>query len=98
MLAGGLSASCGERIGLLDEVGPAADRIAAREQDEAGERKLEWGEAAGKGHVLGEIGGRGAAQPGEGDVRGELAALGLQAEALDDALLGGLEADQGRVV
>ena len=87
-----------EVVGLLDDVGPAADRIPRREQDEAidGEGRRE--ETAAQRQVLGDGAGVAAAQPRQRHVRRVLAAFGRQADALEDALLLGLQIDAAAAV
>src|ERR687898_867812 len=85
------SSALAERVGRLDHVGAAPDRVPRGEQHEAPSREGEVGEAPPHGDVARDVDWRRIAQTREGDVGRELAALRGKADAAKEALLLGLE-------
>src|SRR5690606_4341035 len=86
--------SGGERIGLLDHIGAAAHRIAARKEHEAPDRKAQRLEPAGFRDKAREVRSTGAAQPCQRYMGYEFPALWWQPRPLQHPLLRCLEPRQ----
>src|SRR5205823_716897 len=88
------ASSRGQGIIRFYHIRPAADRGARREQHEARDAERRTEQRPARRKILGDVAARDIAQPRQGDMRRELAALRLEAEALHQPFELSLQLDQ----